>query len=166
MLAIYFSRKPCLQALIEIRAELGILNEGVWDFYIYAWQTTSWLSLELHFFYRHVSVIGMELDTNKEYCITIDKAFQNKKQRTQPLIKARQIELNILLSTRLLMRVVISASKMNYQNVNLNSRRNLRDWEKKIQKHCVTTILQLTTNAQYPHCWIYRRLNYLVERDL
>ena len=29
MLAIYFSRKPCLQALIEIRAELGILNEGV-----------------------------------------------------------------------------------------------------------------------------------------
>ena len=162
MLAIYFSRKPCLQALIEIRAELGILNEGVWDFYIYAWQTTSWLSLELHFFYRHVSVIGMELDTNKEYCITIDKAFQNKKQRTQPLIKARQI----LLSTRLLMMVVISASKMNYQNVNLNSRRNLRDWEKKIQKHCVTTILQLTTNAQYPHCWIYRRLNYLVERDL
>ena len=29
MLAIYFSRKPCLQALIEIRAELAILNEGV-----------------------------------------------------------------------------------------------------------------------------------------
>ena len=29
MIAIYFSRKPCLQALIEIRAELGILNEGV-----------------------------------------------------------------------------------------------------------------------------------------
>ena len=29
MLAIYFSRKPCLQALIEIRTELAILNEGV-----------------------------------------------------------------------------------------------------------------------------------------
>ena len=27
MLAIYFSRKPCLQALIEIRTELAILNE-------------------------------------------------------------------------------------------------------------------------------------------
>ena len=26
ILAIYFSRKPCLQALIEIRAELAILN--------------------------------------------------------------------------------------------------------------------------------------------
>ena len=29
MLAIYFSRKPCLQALIEIRTELAILNEEV-----------------------------------------------------------------------------------------------------------------------------------------
>ena len=29
MLAIYFSRKPCLQALIEIRTELAILNEVV-----------------------------------------------------------------------------------------------------------------------------------------
>ena len=27
MLAIYFSRKPCLQALIEIQTELAILNE-------------------------------------------------------------------------------------------------------------------------------------------
>ena len=32
MLAIYFSRKPCLQALIEIRTELAILNEEVFRF--------------------------------------------------------------------------------------------------------------------------------------
>ena len=32
MLAIYFSRKPCLQALIEIQTELAILNEEVFRF--------------------------------------------------------------------------------------------------------------------------------------
>ena len=32
MLAIYFSRKPCLQALIEIRTELAILNEEVFTY--------------------------------------------------------------------------------------------------------------------------------------
>ena len=31
MLAIYFSRKPCLQALIEIQTELAILNEEVFN---------------------------------------------------------------------------------------------------------------------------------------
>ena len=35
MLAIYFSRKPCLQALIEIQTELAILNEEVNRLYIY-----------------------------------------------------------------------------------------------------------------------------------
>ena len=34
MLAIYFSRKPCLQALIEIRTELAILNEEVLHIYL------------------------------------------------------------------------------------------------------------------------------------
>ena len=32
MLAIYFSRKPCLQALIEIRTELAILNEELFTY--------------------------------------------------------------------------------------------------------------------------------------
>ena len=34
MLAIYFSRKPCLQALIEIQTELAILNEDVLHIYL------------------------------------------------------------------------------------------------------------------------------------
>ena len=32
MIAIYFSRKPCLQALIEIQTELAILNEEVFTY--------------------------------------------------------------------------------------------------------------------------------------